>query len=67
MPKLLNQAEAASLLGLSARTIQRYISHGSLVPVRLGGRVFLSEKELESIQRDGLPVLRPAQAEEPKA
>jgi excisionase family DNA binding protein len=66
MPEqLLSQAEAASRLGLSARSIQRYISKGAVNPTRLGRRVFLSERELQPIQEEGLPLLPVSETAKP--
>jgi excisionase family DNA binding protein len=46
-PKLLNIAEAATYLGVSARTIRDRIADRRLTCIRLGGRVLLRTTDLE--------------------
>lgn len=49
LPRLLvNLDEAAAMLSISARSVQRLVESGQLKGVRLGGRRLFPVKELES-------------------
>lgn len=53
MERLLNIQEASERLGLSTWTIRRWIQTKRLIPVRLGSRVLLEEKELRRVVEEG--------------
>jgi len=57
---LYSLAEAAQALfgGTSIWTIRKHIAQGTVRPVRIGRRVFLTSEECARIQREGLPSLR---------
>lgn len=46
--------DAASMLGLSERTVYQYIHRGTLRPVRHGRSVFLTEAEIGRYKRERL-------------
>ena len=48
MTQLLTLNEAAAVLRVSVRTVQRLIASGQLRPTRIGRRTLLTSKELES-------------------
>jgi hypothetical protein len=58
-PRLYPLQEASRLLGgYSVWTLRKHISQGTISPVRLGSRVFLSSELIAQIQRDGLPPVK---------
>ena len=57
--RLYSVPDAASLCGsISAWTLRKHISRGTVQVTRIGRRVFLRSEEVERIRRDGLPSLR---------
>ncbi len=57
-PKLYDlQSAAKALGGISVWTLRKHQELGHLNLTRIGRRVFLSEKEVERIAREGLPAL----------
>lgn len=55
MGKLFSVHETASLLGLHAKTVERWCRQGEIAAVRLGTRWRVSAQELERIAREGVP------------
>ena len=53
--KLYTLPEAGDVLGISPWTIRKHVKLGTVVAVRCGRRVLVSETELTRIQREGLP------------
>lgn len=53
MERLLSIKEASEILGLSSWTIRRWIQVKKLIPVRLGSRVLLEERELRRVVEEG--------------
>jgi predicted site-specific integrase-resolvase len=49
LPSLLSSAEVQALFGRSARTVRRWVRHGRLTPLRLGGAVFFRESDLRRL------------------
>jgi excisionase family DNA binding protein len=49
MEALLSIERAAQVLGISPWTVRRYIATQKLIPVRIGRRVLLEERELQRI------------------
>jgi predicted site-specific integrase-resolvase len=47
--------EAASILGISISTLRSHITGGAVDVVRLGGRIFVHDRELTRIQTEGIP------------
>lgn len=58
MGKLFSVHETASLLGLHAKTVERWCRQGEIAAVRLGTRWRVSAQELERIAREGVPPAR---------
>ena len=54
MERLHNIEEAAGLLRVKPVTIRSWVKKGWLMPVRLGRRVLLTERELERFIEEGL-------------
>ena len=55
-PLLVGKVEAARMTGISARSLDRFVSCGKfLAPVRLGGRVLWDRLALEKWVADGCP------------
>ena len=48
MTRLLTLQEAAEVLRVSVRTVQRLISSGQIRPVHIGRRTLITEKEVEA-------------------
>lgn len=51
MPELITQDEAAALLGLSKKTIQRYIREGKLKRVRQGRHSLVEKSQVKNLKR----------------
>jgi hypothetical protein len=47
--------EAASILGISISTLRSHVKGGAVHIVRLGGRIFVHDRELTRIQAEGIP------------
>jgi excisionase family DNA binding protein len=54
MERLHSIEEAAELLRVKPVTVRSWVYKGWLVPVRLGSRVLLTEKELERFIEEGM-------------
>jgi len=56
-PALLTQREAADLLGVSKKTMQRLIASGTLEPVRIAGLAYprYRRADLDRLVREGAP------------
>jgi len=55
---LYSYQDASSMLGgISIWTIRAHAQRGNLTVIRLGRRCFLSQKEINRVQREGLPSL----------
>ena len=54
----LAQAAQSLLGGTSIWTLRKHIAQGTVRPVRIGRRVFLSADECARIQHEGLPSLQ---------
>jgi hypothetical protein len=68
MAVLLSLDKAANALGgISIWTLRKHIAHGNVRVTHLGRRVFLDEKEMSRIMRDGLPSLRDIKKDETPA
>lgn len=52
-PLLLNQAEAAELLGISRVTVHRMVKDGHIHPVKIMGHFKYNREALEKIAREG--------------
>lgn len=52
---LLTRKQAASILGVSTRSIDHLIRDQRIAVVRLGGRTMVHRNELERIAREGIP------------
>ena len=46
-------AEAAAILRLSRRQVERYVAAGRLRPIRFGRRVLFTQRELEAFVAQG--------------
>jgi excisionase family DNA binding protein len=46
-PPLLTKAETAAKIGVSERTVERFIKVGKLHPMRIGGRVKIAKSEID--------------------
>lgn len=53
MVELVTVAEAAAILRLSRRQVERYVAAGRLRPVRFGRRVLFTQRELEAFVAAG--------------
>ena len=53
MTQLHTVAEAAAILRLSRRQVERYVAAGRLRPVRFGRRVLFTQRELEAFVAQG--------------
>ena len=51
------EASAQRWGGVSPWTLRKHIREGNIAVVRLGRRVFISEEEVQRIQKNGLPSL----------
>jgi excisionase family DNA binding protein len=54
MDTLYNVKEAAEKLKISPLTLRGWIYEGKLIPVRLGRRVLITERELERFIEEGM-------------
>ena len=52
-------ATGRALGNTSHWTVRRHIQQGNITAVRLGRRVFVTEKEIDRIKLEGLPRLKP--------
>jgi hypothetical protein len=58
-PVLFSFEDSARVLGsISPWTLRKHAQRSNIRVVRLGQRVFIDEKELDRIRREGLPRLR---------
>lgn len=53
MERLLKIDEAASVLGLSPKTVRKWLWERKISSVKVGGAVRISEKEIARITSDG--------------
>ncbi|MCB0309759.1 MAG: helix-turn-helix domain-containing protein [Bdellovibrionales bacterium] len=54
--------ETAAILGVSAPTVYRYIGDGDLIPLKVGGRIFVEQRSID----DFLAKSNPSLVEDPK-
>ncbi len=52
--RLYDIEESAEILRVAPVTVRAWVSQGKLMPVRLGRRVLLTEKELERFVEEGM-------------
>ena len=56
LDQLLSKKQAASLIGVSVRTLERAIAAGAIDRVRVLSRVLIRSSVVERIQNDGLSI-----------
>jgi len=48
--ELYDTTEAARLIGIGYVTLYRWIKNGKLIPLRIGGRTFITKSEIERVK-----------------